>query len=315
MPNKSYTREDQSPEAVKRKESRNHYLTYPLDLVSTTEEKYYISFRSFEPTYINVSKFSTGLTAASSKSVALNSAYTVTGQYKTTFDTTDPRPIKSNICLAIPGDSMVTSYGQEYSESEIDNIVAKIALSTVRGIQSGESFTSSASQAISGEMAQSLIKTVNSIAGGMDTGSLFNVASNPHVQVIYNRPALRTHTFNFIFYPTSPKESDCVNDIIRTFKLESSPDIANENGSVLERPYAYDICCESTNIDPTSVKSSRDKYMFRITDAVLTNVTVDHLAQKLPSFFEGMAPTAISLALAFKDTRIITRTDIENYNL
>lgn len=316
MSNESHKRIDYSPENVRRNKSLNYLLTYPLDLLGNNGvEKYYMSFRSYEPESITVEKVPKGVTPNKNIESTLN-INQVTGVYKTTFSVTDPVQVKSNICLAIPGDSMVTSYNQEYSESEIDNIVSKV-LTSAAGMMNdqGMSFGNAMYQAIVGEGANSLLKMAQTMSGGVDVGLLFNVASNPHVQVIYNKPTLRTHSFNFLFYPTSKEETNRVNEIIQTFKRDSSPEIYNDNRSVLKRPCMFDIRCESSSSISSSSNIVTDKYMFRIVNAVLTNVTVDYLAQKLPSFFKDMAPTAISLSLSFKDTRIITRDDIDEYNL
>lgn len=120
---------------------------------------------------------------------------------------------------------------------------------------------------------------------------------NPNVEMWYDGPMLRTFQFKFNFMPKSQGEASVVKQIIRTFKMYSSP---KENGNKYEIPHVWQV----------AYGGQCEKFMNKFKPAALTNITVDYNAG-LPYHmtFDDGTPVSTSISLSFAECEMITRKD------
>lgn len=140
-------------------------------------------------------------------------------------------------------------------------------------------------------------------AMGLSPGALLAISRgqvyNPNVELLYSAPKMRPFTLNFDFVPKNPGESNMMNQIIRNFKIWSSP---AENGGMFEVPHVWQVTYMAG--------AGPNPFMNKFKKAALTNVAVQansttdmHLA------YVDDAPIITSLALSFMEVDIITRND------
>ena len=72
-----------------------------------------------------------------------------------------------------------------------------------------------------GEGAIGLAKKTGLVSnefGNIISQAAFDTAINPQVELLYSHPELRSFQFAFNFFPSSLKEAEAVDEIIRLFK-------------------------------------------------------------------------------------------------
>ncbi len=109
------------------------------------------------------------------------------------------------ISLFVPGGSQNGSLAWEHSHDYTDAKMARVALGTLGISPSGS---------------------------GVLPGML-GTAINPKVEVLYRNTDLRRFQFNFLFAPTSQTETLRMEEIIRTLRFHSAPELVNGGGGYL----------------------------------------------------------------------------------
>ena len=127
-----------------------------------------------------------------------------------------------------------------------------------------------------------------------------NEIYNPNIELLYAGPKLRGFTFNYTFVPKSEAEALAAANIVKEFKIWSSPR-DTENG-MYEVPEVWQVSYM------TGGGLNRNMNCFK--KAALTNISVQ-ANPGLPmhsSFLNGM-PVITQVALSFMEADIITRKD------
>lgn len=109
------------------------------------------------------------------------------------------------ISLFVPGGSQNGSLAWEHAHDYTDAKMARVALGMLGISPSGS---------------------------GVLPGML-GTAINPKVEVLYRNTDLRRFQFNFLFAPTSANETKNMEDIIRTLRFHSAPELVNGGGGYL----------------------------------------------------------------------------------
>ena len=164
-----------------------------------------------------------------------------------------------------------------------------------------------------GEAAIGLFKKTGLISddfGNIISQAAFDTAINPQVELLYSNPELRTFQFNFNFFPSSQREAESVDEIIRLFKYESAPALKeNSSGRYFTPPGSFDI--------EFMYNGKMNINIPKISTCVLESVQVNYAPNGFSAFEatppeqivgkgDGM-PTQITLQLNFRETEIITR--------
>lgn len=159
----------------------------------------------------------------------------------------------------------------------------------------------------------------------------FGIARNPHKVVLFESVGFRDHSFRYEFIPQSFPEAKRLQDIIRQFKLAASPSFgaelktgpvslaavlggrdAGKNLSLGKHFFKYP--------DYFDIEYRYKDSLFTIGPSVLTSIDVEYHPAGIPSYArnspedENPLPTATKLSLNFKETEIVTKENIREFN-
>ena len=152
--------------------------------------------------------------------------------------------------------------------------------------------------------------------GNIISQAAFDTAINPQVELMYSHPELRSFQFSFNFFPSSQREAETIDEIIRLFKYWSAPAIqANSSGRYFTPPGSFDI--------EFMYNGKMNKNIPKISTCVLENIQVNYAPNGFSAIEmnpgeeliygkgDGM-PTQITLQIDFRETEIITRDMLDN---
>jgi hypothetical protein len=134
-------------------------------------------------------------------------------------------------------------------------------------------------------------------------GKAFGQADNPYMEVLFDKMALRTFTYNFTFAPRNTDERDDVQKIIQMFRFHMSPELKGQANRFLTLPSTFDIHYMYQMTD--GVATENDFYN-KIATCVLESCNVDYTPGGVRSFDDG-SPTQMTMALQFKETELLTK--------
>jgi hypothetical protein len=151
------------------------------------------------------------------------------------------------------------------------------------------------------------------------------VAVNPNVQLLFRSIGLRQFQFEFMFSPKNPNESAAVQNIIRMFKFHAAPEILGSflntdnctinntdinsiaAGLAFVIPSSFNI--QFLYLNPKSNSWDENNNIHRIGNCVLENIAVDYAPNGWSTFTDGN-PTQIRMTLQFKETTIVTKSEV-----
>ena len=174
---------------------------------------------------------------------------------------------------------------------------AKSITGTAKGI-----VMESAKKAVSG-----MIEGLTEAEGSIELlNSAFGQADNPYMEVLFDKMALRTFTYNFKFAPKNKDERDDVQKIIQLFRFHMAPELKGANNRFLTLPSTFDIHYMFQQADG---KASENDFYNRIATCVLESCNVNYTPDGVKSFRDG-SPTQITMELQFKETELLTKDRI-----
>jgi hypothetical protein len=242
-----------------------------------------------------------------------------------------------NIVLPVPS-NLQTTYGAQYENADIgalgaasagrisgdqlsaagndiaDLISSRIS-STVGAFKSGDTDAQvQAGAPIAAVVATAAAGKVGGSAGaalgGAFTGSAVaqgvgldeGLAINPHMAVLFKGVDMREHQFSYKFVARNADESIAIQRIIGAYKYHMHPEYAA--GSLA---FKYPDEFEITFADAIAGN------LYKIGTCVLKNMTVNYNGEGIPLFFQDTgAPVSVEIQLAFQETKIITRGDLDS---
>jgi hypothetical protein len=180
------------------------------------------------------------------------------------------------------------------------------------------------------------IKDFASIAG-----NVLKMVPNPHLQLLYKGVQLREFQFEFIFTPTSQKEAQMVEQIIKTFEYYSAPGLLGARShQYLEPPQIFNIkfafiggngisaglnsffrnigtniltsqisgALFGSNLNPNQPPPAKIFQIYH--DCVLTSMNLDYAPNGWAAFGDGY-PVQTRMTLQFKEMDIVSKQDID----
>ena len=126
------------------------------------------------------------------------------------------------------------------------------------------------------------------------------------MEVLFDKMALRTFTYNFKFAPKNKDERDDVQKIIQLFRFHMAPELKGANNRFLTLPSTFDIHYMFQQEDG---KASENDFYNRIATCVLEGCNVNYTPDGVKSFRDG-SPTQITMELQFKETELLTKDRI-----
>ncbi len=154
--------------------------------------------------------------------------------------------------------------------------------------------------------------------------------TNPHMQFLFRSVGQRSFEYTFHFIPQSSQESEAIDEIIRTFKFFSHPEIVG-GGRFHAFPAEFDIQYISREQNPKDGQFSdkENDWLNRVGRCYLKNIAVDYSgsgvfsthrshAAPLPSTLQGDTvqsrggnpPTHITVTLSFSELETLNRQHI-----
>ena len=230
------------------------------------------------------------------------------------------------VALYMPND-ITESVNINYNNSSMSGMmgvgavagrVGKDVLGNVlSNFKTGESLFRGISQndfGIAGAFSRVMSGALSGIGGDLAKGVAAGagMAINPFMEIIYDNMDFRKFRFTFKFAPSSPEESKIARGIIRAFKFNSAPELANDFLNVFFRvPGTFDIKYYTRNSSTGAFKEN--PYLNKISTCVCTGVSVNYTGNDGNIFvaFENEndpgAPVMIDLSLEFTELELITK--------
>jgi hypothetical protein len=224
-----------------------------------------------------------------------------------------------SIHLPIPA-NIATSYAANWGEAElgqIGNLMAdggsksrQLMDELMAGNVNKDTFKKSmaAGGEVFGAVKPNLIRNTVKALGdfaGVKAVEAYDVTKgqtvNPHQAALFTGIGFRTHSFAYKLLARSPKESETINNIIKTIKYCMHPDII-QGGTMFEFPYEWII----------KFSSSVRKYAYDFTPCAMTSFNTTYNGQGIPVFYEGTgAPIQVDISMQFKEVEIITKSKLK----
>ena len=261
---------------------------------------------------------------------------------KTNTSTPENRRGVSNgeVVLYMPPDALKTSYSQSIGDVDLGG-----AITVTAGDSRVQQFTGALNKA-SGSLGEgqlgvgkslSALKDAaatvgslgldNAVAGALQKsvgalgplGAAISKASgaiiNPHKAVVYQGPGgFRTFNYTFVMMPKSPEEAQQIFKIVKFFKKRMHPGVGaaginNVSSITLSYPDEFEIkyYVNKNEVDG----SSETKPLFKIYNCFMESFSADYTTSGLTSFMEDDQPLTTTITMSFKETQLLTKSDIE----
>ncbi|MDA9007775.1 baseplate tail-tube junction protein [Porticoccaceae bacterium] len=242
-----------------------------------------------------------------------------------------------NIVLPIPS-NLQTTYGAQYENADLgalgaaaagrissdqlsaagndlgELINSKISSSvgafksgdTDAQVQAGAPLAAAAATAVAGKLGGG----AGAALGGAFTGASLvqgtlvdeGLAINPHMAVLFKGVDMREHSFSYKFIARNQQESEAIQGIISAYKYHMHPEYA-AGSLAFKYPDEFEI----------SFADAIAGNLYKIGTCVLKSMTVNYNGEGIPLFFDQTgAPVSVEIQLAFQETKIITRGDLDS---
>ena len=166
-----------------------------------------------------------------------------------------------------------------------------------------ETFQGLGGEAVKKAIAQ-FAETVTDTEGAAGLfNKTFGQADNPFMEVLFDKMAMRSFTYNFTFAPKNKKERDDVQKIIALFRFHMAPELQGQAARFLTLPSEFDIHYMFQSQDG---QASENDYYNKIATCVLKDCSVDYTPGGVKSFDDG-SPTQIKMSLTFQETQLLTK--------
>jgi hypothetical protein len=166
-----------------------------------------------------------------------------------------------------------------------------------------------------------LQKSLGSATGFLTSGGLNSLSQaeftgrasvNPYAQLLYKGPQFRRYTLPFVIKPKSQAESIEALNIIKIFRIASSPSVQNRQLALGDQTYTLQSFVfgypHLTAFDINFVTDTQNKTIFESKLCAIEQVQVDYGGQKF-TFFEDGTPTDITFTLNLTEISVRTLGD------
>ena len=132
-------------------------------------------------------------------------------------------------------------------------------------------------------------------------GASAKVGLNPFKEVLFEAIDFRSFSFKYRFMPKSRQEADSVQNIIETFKYHMHPSLS-DNKLFFIYPSEFEISYIN--------ESGLHPYFHKFKPCVLESLDVTYGGDQYTTFYDAR-PTEINLSMIFRETEILTKSEIE----
>lgn len=234
---------------------------------------------------------------------------------------------EDTVVLPVP-DNVTYTDGPQYTDNE--GIMSKILPSLAKDIANGADATSIASTVQAGAAAGKVgvaMSALGKLAGNAGAAAItqngFGKVMNPYTEQVFTGVDMRSFSFDWKLVPRNDSETISIQRIIKTLRAAALPDYASklglkesesteDSGNISDRwltvPKIFRLAWKngSTNTEIESLP--------RIKPCILQSVSVVYTPDNVWATYEGANPVAYQLTLSFKETEIITATEVKELN-
>ena len=234
----------------------------------------------------------------------------------TQFDNTTR--ITDSVAMYLPP-NVVNDYGITYTDAETGllGLLAATGGGMIGDWKSDdfEGFLRKGLAALSGTMLESIkrlglgvLEGITSSEGGVElAGKIFSRAQNPYLEVLFNRPKMRTFTYRFTMAPRDEQEQLECKRIIELFRFHMAPEVRPDFGRFMTLPAEFDI---HYMYQAPGGQAGQNPWYNKIATCVLTDCNVDYTSGGVKSHVDG-SPVVIKMDLSFMETEMITSDHIK----
>lgn len=149
---------------------------------------------------------------------------------------------------------------------------------------------------------------------GGETGNAFKQVAinrgevvNPHTQMLFKAPTLRTFDYSFKLIPRSLAEAREIIKIVRFFRVAAYPELTSggTGEGVDMSTYKFPDIFKITYL--TGAKENSN--IIKVPECYLTNVVVTYNSQSATFYDNGM-PSEVDIKLSFQESKAINRAQI-----
>lgn len=207
--------------------------------------------------------------------------------------------IKESIALVMPNSQIDYTDNHDYSKIDLLNL--------------GKDFVGGAVGFLAKGFGAFLGKAVDlAETGGLITG----IPLNPKTEVLFTNTSQREFVFEFLFSPSSVKESESLENIIRTLRFHAAPELLGTNTQTDKGPVANFVgegtaAAKSFFFVPPSEfditfyhQGKENTHIPRINTCVLQRIDVGYSPLGVWSTFSNGYPVSVRMMLHFREVEI-----------
>jgi len=144
--------------------------------------------------------------------------------------------------------------------------------------------------------------------GGVELANkIFSRAQNPHLEVLFQSPKMRSFTYSFTMAPKDEDEQLECKNIIKLFRFHMAPAIQAQNQRFMTLPAEFDI---HYMYQAPGGQAGENNFYNKIATCVLSDCKVDYTSGGVKSHVDG-SPVIIKMDLTFQETEMITADHVE----
>jgi hypothetical protein len=199
------------------------------------------------------------------------------------------RRIKESIAIFMPT-PMVYTTRNEYQEISLTALAGGAVVGTAGLVAgaAGSLFGGETGGKFLGSLVTGSLEKFGSVAG------LVGYPINPRVEVIFSRTSLREFRFEFLMAPRNERESFAMEEIVRTLRLHSVPELDQvTRGFTYVPPAEFDFTFFNKGTETVKVP--------RINTCVMDAIEVDYAPTGVYSTFSNGYPVAARLSLGVRE--------------
>jgi len=297
-----------------------HAVKFYINVPNVTSSAVYQQALGNQGTIGGVNPGITGLLVSGAPSVVPTSNFSSVGTYASNQQANQTR-VAGTVTLYMP-DTVTESYEANYDDINLGDFKLKrlgqMALTTLGKIGSKNSLDWTDIGLLAAGQTK-LGEYYPAAAVAQSDG----VALNPNVQLLFRSISLRQFQFEFMFSPKNSNESVAVQNIIRMFKFHAAPEVLGSfangpsNGNLNSAEFTAAglafVVPSSFNIQFLFLNSAgqwvKNSNLYTIGNCVLESIAVDYAPNGWSTFTDGN-PTQIRMTLQFKETTIVTKSEV-----
>lgn len=213
--------------------------------------------------------------------------------------TRETKRIAAAIQLPMPN-NLATAYSADWGE--VDTRIFDLAMRLPSA--AAESVTTLFSDKQLLDAGASAALAAAGAFGGGSAGVAAGLASNPKKELMFNNMGFRNFTLEYKFFPRDEQEAYQIKRILQTMKYHMHPEYLSSGRFTYVYPSEFDITFYNSD-------GNESVWINKIATCVLQNMSINYTPDGTWAAHEGGSPTAMQVAMTFKELSILTKELID----